>query len=588
MLVGKWENASDWSLGVPPAINQSAIVITNAISILHSSKTVTIDATTSGGSPGTMTISNLTVSAPAGLTNILQLTNAGMASPLTVLTLLDIADGGVLTVTGSLLVNTNYGAQLILGHNGHGTLIASNGAVQAFQLYAGAGVAGSSGTITFMAATNSASSFSIGASPGTTGTIWASRSFLVATDAVGVVSIGNFGAGQMTTSNTSLMAGDMEISRFAGAQGALTSVGGTNTITRDLQLATDTGTTADVSMVSGQLTIANGGSVTIGVKGTGELLLSNMTVLASGPLYVGGGYANSVGTVTSVDTTNTLSSFVSIAPGVGSEGTVWLSGGLWVATNDVFLVGNFGNGYMNLSNGTLQASDLVISRYGGSSGYLAAWGGILDVSSNLTIGDCALGAVGNLTVLGASVFVTNTTHSAALDVRQGHLALYSGHLVVDTLVVTSSCAQVLRFGGTLSALITNLSPNLSAAGDGIPNGWKQQYNLDPFDPNLAAEDPDGDGVDNLEEYLAGTDPTNGLSWFHITAVARENSDIRVSWSTGLGKTNALQAATIGNYATNALIDIFIVTNTVGTVTNDLDVGAATNRPARFYRVRLVP
>ena len=34
--------------------------------------------------------------------------------------------------------------------------------------------------------------------------------------------------------------------------------------------------------------------------------------------------------------------------------------------------------------------------------------------------------------------------------------------------------------------------------------------------------------------------------------------------------------------------VFIVTNTTGTVTNYLDIGVATNVPARYYRVRLVP
>lgn len=44
----------------------------------------------------------------------------------------------------------------------------------------------------------------------------------------------------------------------------------------------------------------------------------------------------------------------------------------------------------------------------------------------------------------------------------------------------------------------------------------------------------------------------------------------------------------GSYDTNNFTDIFTVTNTVGVVTNYLDVGAATNVPTRYYRVRLVP
>ena len=59
--------------------------------------------------------------------------------------------------------------------------------------------------------------------------------------------------------------------------------------------------------------------------------------------------------------------------------------------------------------------------------------------------------------------------------------------------------------------------------------------------------------------------------------------------TGPGKTNALErtAGAAGSYSNN-FAGIFTVTNTIGTVTNHLDVGAATNSPAFYYRVRLVP
>ena len=39
---------------------------------------------------------------------------------------------------------------------------------------------------------------------------------------------------------------------------------------------------------------------------------------------------------------------------------------------------------------------------------------------------------------------------------------------------------------------------------------------------------------------------------------------------------------------NYFTAIFTVTNTVGTTTNFLDAGAATNVPAFYYRIRLVP
>ena len=103
-------------------------------------------------------------------------------------------------------------------------------------------------------------------------------------------------------------------------------------------------------------------------------------------------------------------------------------------------------------------------------------------------------------------------------------------------------------------------------------------------------DFDGDGTGNLQEFLAGTDPTNSASTFRITSILHTNNDIRITWMTGVARTNALQATAGigGNYGTNNFADIFTVTNTAGSLTNYLDVGAGTNKPSRFYRVRLVP
>lgn len=75
--------------------------------------------------------------------------------------------------------------------------------------------------------------------------------------------------------------------------------------------------------------------------------------------------------------------------------------------------------------------------------------------------------------------------------------------------------------------------------------------------------------------------------YRITAVTPENNDIRVAWSCGPGKTNALQAASTPGSTNFADISSPIILTGI-TKTNYLDVGAATNSPARYYRIRLVP
>jgi PKD repeat protein len=121
--------------------------------------------------------------------------------------------------------------------------------------------------------------------------------------------------------------------------------------------------------------------------------------------------------------------------------------------------------------------------------------------------------------------------------------------------------------------------------------WQYLHFGSTSDPQSAAgADPDGDGQDNMAEYLAGTDPMDGGSALRITSINRQGNDLVVSWTMGSGKTNALQfttGAASGSY-TNGFVDLFTITNTVGTVTNFVDIGAATNTPSIFYRVRLVP
>lgn len=66
-------------------------------------------------------------------------------------------------------------------------------------------------------------------------------------------------------------------------------------------------------------------------------------------------------------------------------------------------------------------------------------------------------------------------------------------------------------------------------GDGVPDAWENAYGLAAADPGDRADDADGDGLSNWEEYVAGTDPTNALSFLRIERVTNAPLATRIEF-----------------------------------------------------------
>ena len=124
--------------------------------------------------------------------------------------------------------------------------------------------------------------------------------------------------------------------------------------------------------------------------------------------------------------------------------------------------------------------------------------------------------------------------------------------------------------------------------------WQVQYFGSTNSPSaVPGADPDGDGQNNLAEFLSGTSPTNSASGLRITSVTAQGGDVLVTWKTAGGETNVMQEAAglpDGSYSTNFLdlSPAIIIPGSGDATTNYLDSGGATNTPARYYRIRLQP
>ncbi|HXI82947.1 MAG TPA: immunoglobulin domain-containing protein [Verrucomicrobiae bacterium] len=175
--------------------------------------------------------------------------------------------------------------------------------------------------------------------------------------------------------------------------------------------------------------------------------------------------------------------------------------------------------------------------------------------------------------------IANATNTVLTlnSVQSTNVGIYS--VIASNSAGTAGCSATLDISSSLSAF--------------------QQWQLAHFGctncPNAdASADPDGDGMNNQAEFLAGTDPNSTASSLQIISVVPQGAgDVLITWKTAGGFTNAVQA-TAGDpnsgFNTN-FTDIsgaLIISGSGDVTTNYLDSGGLTNAPSRYYRVRLVP
>ena len=323
-----------------------------------------------------------------------------------------------------------------------------------------------------------------------------------------------------------------------GAQNAVTwRVGGLNTDAANA--ATILGTTKIVKEGSGTWTLTGTNSTYSGdtTVSNGTLLVNNIKGSGTGTGVVtvaSGGTLGGTGVIAGLVTVNGT-----LAPGGNAVGTLTISNNLTV------------NSGATLSYALGTTSDKTV------------------VSSNLTLN-------GTLNVSNAGGFTTNTY----ILFTYGKALTYNG-VAIGSVPAGYACAIDTNTTGQVKLVVTALTPFQQ---------WQMQYfGCTNCAQAAASADPDGDGMSNTNEFLAGTNPTNSLSGLRIISIVPQSNDVVITWTTAGVRTNVVQGAVgdgSGGYSNNfSDISPGIVIPIVGdTITNYTD-SSGTNA---YYRIRLGP
>lgn len=185
------------------------------------------------------------------------------------------------------------------------------------------------------------------------------------------------------------------------------------------------------------------------------------------------------------------------------------------------------------------------------------------------------------------------THGDGVVDRAPDLSFYAKN---DVVLLTANPTDYWHFVAWSNAIVsTNESVQVSMVSDTVvdayfgadlashdtPIWWLLAHKLGTNESDVL-DDPDGDHSPNWHEYGAGTDPTNGCSYFGFSRITPLNeSEVSLAWLSVSGKQYRIMAST------NLLIEDWTsLTNSVGGTPPANTVTSTIPSLRGFYRVEI--
>jgi hypothetical protein len=186
--------------------------------------------------------------------------------------------------------------------------------------------------------------------------------------------------------------------------------------------------------------------------------------------------------------------------------------------------------------------------------------------------------------VGWLVFTNRSAAGPLLSTEVPHFDLATGRF--SGFVWSANCGWISLSNAFASVKTDSIRPGADLNGNGLADAWElQNFGFLGVDPNA---DADGDGMSNLQEYQAGTNPNDRNDSLRVTAVSADTvgSNTTLTWTSNPSRLYQIEERldlNSGDWSTNLTLGV-VVPDPGVTTTRNLTESSVTKR---FFRVQAV-